>query len=149
MRLLIQRVNEASVRIDGEVVGAIDGGSLIFVAAGEGDTEEDLEYCVDKTVHLRIFVDDEGQMNRSLLDVDAEALVVPQFTLYGDVTNGRRPSFFEAMDPGPAKEMCDTFAERLRQEGVERIESGEFGASMEVDLVNDGPVTIWIDSREA
>jgi D-tyrosyl-tRNA(Tyr) deacylase len=148
MRLLIQRVDRAQVDVDGETVASIDRGSLIFVAAGEGDTDEDLDYCVDKAVHLRIFADEQGKMNRSLLDVGGDALVVPQFTLYGDVTEGRRPSFFEAMEPGPAEEMCETFADRLREAGVERVESGEFGAMMEVESVNDGPVTLWVDSRE-
>lgn len=148
MRVLLQRVSDASVRVDGDVAGEIGHGLLAFVAAGEGDEDADLEYCVDKTVHLRIFADDEGKMNRSVLDVDGAVLAVPQFTLYGDVSKGRRPSFFEAMDPGPAEEMFDTYVDALGDAGVETVESGVFGAMMEVDLVNDGPVTIWVDSNE-
>jgi len=146
VRVLLQRVSEATVRVDDEVVGEIGHGLLAFVAAGEGDDDEDLAYCVDKTVNLRMFADQEGKMNRSVLDVGGAVLAVPQFTLYGDVSEGRRPSFFEAMDPGPAEEMFDTYVEAVVGEGVERVESGSFGAMMEVDLVNDGPVTIWVDS---
>ena len=148
MRLLIQRVSEASVTVDGEIEGEIGPGLLVLVAAGEGDSPEDLDYCVDKTVNLRIFADDEGQMNLSVKDVAGEILAIPQFTLYADVSKGRRPSFFGAMDPGPAEEMYDDYVEALADAGVENVESGVFGAMMEVDLTNDGPVTIWVDSRE-
>ena len=147
MRVLLQRVSEARVAVDGEVIGEIGEGLLAFVAAGEGDDEEDLEYGVDKTANLRIFADEEGKMNRSVLDVDGEVLAVPQFTLYGDVSKGRRPSFFGAMDPGPAEEMFDAYVDALREAGVRNVETGKFGAMMEVDLVNDGPVTIWVDSE--
>lgn len=146
MRLLLQRVSEASVTVDEEVVGQIGRGLLVLVGAGEGDTDEDLEYCVDKTANLRIFADEEGKMNLSVKDIGGDVLVVSQFTLYADTSQGRRPSFFGAMDPGPAEEMCDRYAERLREEGIERVEEGVFGEMMEVDLVNDGPVTIWLDS---
>ncbi|MFB6263408.1 MAG: D-aminoacyl-tRNA deacylase [Bradymonadaceae bacterium] len=148
MRILLQRVSEASVTVDGEVVGAIDGGLLSFVAAGSGDGPDDLDYCVDKTVHLRIFEDEEGDMNRSVLDVGGSILAVPQFTLYADVSQGRRPSFFDAMEPGGAEELFDQYVEALRTFDIERVQTGAFGEMMEVDLVNDGPVTIWIDSDE-
>lgn len=148
MRVLLQRVSEASVRVDGESVGVIERGLVAFVAAGEGDEADDLDYCVDKTVNLRIFPDDDGQMNRSVLDVGGDVLAVPQFTLYADVTEGRRPSFFEAMDPGPAEGLFDDYVEAVGDAGVATVESGEFGEAMEVDFVNDGPVTIWIDSAE-
>ncbi|MFB6350587.1 MAG: D-aminoacyl-tRNA deacylase [Bradymonadaceae bacterium] len=146
MRVLLQRVSQAAVRVDDEIVGEIGHGLLAFVAAGEGDGAEDLAHCVDKTVNLRIFADEEGKMNRSVLDVGGAVLAVPQFTLYGDVSKGRRPSFFEAMDPGPAEEMFEEYVEAVVDEGVAEVESGTFGAMMDVDLVNDGPVTIWIDS---
>lgn len=146
MRVLLQRVSDASVSVDGEIVGAIDRGLLAFVGAGEGDGPDDLAHCVDKTVNLRIFEDSEGDMNRSVLDVDGDVLAVPQFTLYADVSGGRRPSFFDAMEPGGAENLFDQYVEQLRSAGVGRVESGRFGAMMEVDLTNDGPVTIWLDS---
>lgn len=105
------------------------------------------EYCVDKTANLRIFADDDGQMNLSVRDVDGSILAVPQFTLYADVSEGRRPSFFEAMDPGPAEQMYEDYVDALRGEYDLEVETGEFGTSMDVDLVNDGPVTIWVDSN--
>ena len=148
MRLLIQRVNSASVTVNEATEAEIGEGLLVFVAAGEGDGREDFDYCVDKTLNLRIFADEEGQMDLSVKDVGGEILVVPQFTLYGDVTKGRRPSFFEAMDPGPAERMYDEFVETLEESGLRRVESGVFGAHMDVELVNDGPVTIWVDSSE-
>ena len=148
MRLLVQRVSRASVSVEGETEGEIGEGLLVLVAAGEGDTDEDLRYCLDKTVNLRIFADEQGQMNLSVKDVGGEVLVVPQFTLYADVSKGRRPSFFEAMDPGPAEEMFEAYLEALEGEGLTKVASGSFGATMEVELTNDGPVTIWVDSRE-
>lgn len=147
MRVIIQRVSEASVTVDGEVVGAIDDGMMVLFGCGEGDTKEDLEYLVDKTINLRIFSDDDGKMNLSLKDVDGEMLVVPQFTLYADTRKGRRPSFVKAMDPGPAEELFERFVDRVAEEDVD-VETGVFGAMMEVALVNDGPVTIAIDSTD-
>jgi D-tyrosyl-tRNA(Tyr) deacylase len=148
MRVLLQRVSRANVTVDGEAVGAIDDGLVALVAAGEGDGDADLDYCVDKTAHLRIFEGPEGKMNRSILEAGGGVLVVPQFTLYADVDEGRRPSFFEAMDPGPAEEACQRYAEGLREAGIGDVEEGVFGASMDVELVNRGPVTIWLDSRQ-
>lgn len=148
MRILLQRAARASVAVDGTTKGEIDGGLVALVAAGEGDERGDLEYCLDKTVNLRIFRDEEGKMNRSLRDVGGSILAIPQFTLYGDVSSGRRPSFFDAMDPGPAEELYENYLERLREfDELAAVESGVFGEMMAVELVNDGPVTIWIDSR--
>ena len=148
MRLLIQRTSRGRCEVDGETTGEIAQGLVVFVAAGTGDDDEDLAYCVDKTANLRIFADDEGQMNLSVRDVDGSILAVPQFTLYADVSEGRRPSFFEAMDPGPAEQMYEDYVDALRDEYTLEVETGEFGASMDVDLVNDGPVTIWVDSDQ-
>jgi D-tyrosyl-tRNA(Tyr) deacylase len=148
MRVLLQRVSRADVTVDDETVGAIDDGLLALVAAGEDDGEADLDYCIDKTAHLRIFEGPEGKMNRSVLEVGGAVLVVPQFTLYAEVDEGRRPSFFEAMDPGPAEEACHRYAEGLREAGIDDVQEGVFGAAMDVELVNRGPVTIWLDSRQ-
>ena len=147
MRALLQRVERARVSVGGEVIGEIGPGLLVFLGAGKGDTEDDLDYLVDKTVHLRIFADEDDKMNLSVKDVDGEILVVSQFTLYGDVSSGRRPSFVGAMNASDAERMYDDFVEACRRE-VRNVETGRFGQMMEVELVNDGPVTIWIDSRE-
>ena len=147
MRAILQRVESARVTVGGEVVGSIGEGLLVFLGCGEDDRDEDLDYLVDKTVHLRIFADDEGRMNDSLLDVGGQMLVVSQFTLYADTSRGRRPSFVKAMKPGPAEEMYERFVERVAEYDIE-VETGVFGAMMDVELVNDGPVTIMIDSRD-
>lgn len=147
MRVLLQRVSRAKVSVDEELTGEIGRGLLVLLGAGEGDTDEDLEYVLDKTLNLRIFADDDGKMNLSLLDVDAEMLVVPQFTLYADTRRGRRPSFTDAMAPDAAEAMYEEFVERARQQ-VRNVETGRFAATMDVDLVNHGPVTIWIDSQD-
>lgn len=145
MRVLLQRVSRAKVSVDDEVTGEIGRGLLVLLGAGEGDTDEDLEYVLDKTVNLRIFADDDGKMNLSLLDIDAEMLVVPQFTLYADTRRGRRPSFTDAMGPEAAEAMYEEFVARAATQ-VRNVETGRFAATMDVDLVNHGPVTIWIDS---
>jgi len=145
MRAIVQRVSRAEVRVDDEITGSIDAGIMLLLGAGEGDDLDDLEYVLEKTIHLRIFADDDGKMNLSLLDVGGELLVVSQFTLYGDTRKGRRPSFVHAMAPEPAETLYDTFVARAR-ERVARVETGVFGAMMEVELVNDGPVTLLIDS---
>ena len=147
MRAILQRVRHASVTVDDEIVGKIDGGLLVFLGCGEGDTDEDMDYLVDKLINLRIFADDEGRMNDSLLDVGAQMLVISQFTLYADTSRGRRPSFVKAMKPGPAEELYERFVERVKAQGVE-VETGVFGEMMDVELLNDGPVTISIDSRD-
>jgi D-tyrosyl-tRNA(Tyr) deacylase len=142
----VQRVSRAEVRIAGEVVGKIGAGLVVLIAAGDDDTDEDLVYMADKIVGLRIFADDTGNMNRSVVDVSGALLVVSQFTLYGDARKGRRPSFVKAMAPGPAEAMYERFVKKLRESGVP-VETGRFRAMMEVALVNDGPVTLLLDSK--
>lgn len=147
MRAVLQRVSRAQVAVDGAVVGAIERGLLILLAAGHGDTDADLAYIVDKTVNLRIFPDDDGKMNRSVLDVGGGVLCVSQFTLYGDVRKGRRPAFTDALEPVAAKALYEQSLDRLRAAGVTRVAAGIFAADMQVELVNDGPVTILLDSK--
>jgi D-tyrosyl-tRNA(Tyr) deacylase len=146
MRAVVQRVTQAEVRIAGEVVGRIGRGLVVLVGAGTGDTDEDVAWTVDKVLALRIFPDDAGLMNRSLLDVGGALLVVSQFTLHGDCRKGRRPSFVAAMAPGPAEVLYQDFLARARAGGVV-VESGRFGADMRVALENDGPVTLLLDSK--
>jgi D-aminoacyl-tRNA deacylase len=148
MRAVVQRVSRASVTVDKRVVGAIDRGLLVLLGAGAGDTAADLAYTVDKVVHLRIFPDDAGKMNRSVLDIGGGLLVVSQFTLYGDARQGRRPAFTGALEPVAAKALYEQALAALRAAGVAKVEAGEFAADMQVDLVNDGPVTILLDSRK-
>jgi len=149
VRAVIQRVSRASVVVDGAAVGAIDRGLLVLLGAGTGDTDADLGYIVDKTVNLRIFPDDDGKMNRSVLDIGGGVLVVSQFTLYGDVRKGRRPAFTDALEPVAAKALYEQSLDRLRAAGVTRVASGVFAADMQVELVNAGPVTILLDSKRA
>lgn len=144
MRVVLQRVSRASVRVDGEMVGSIGRGHLLLVGFTHGDDDAALEWMADKVVGLRVFPDDEGRMNRSLEEVDGGLLVVSQFTLYGDTRKGRRPSFVDAADPEVAVPLYESFVERLR-ERVSEVETGVFGAMMDVDLVNDGPVTLVLD----
>ncbi len=148
MRSVVQRVTRAEVIVDGETVGRIGRGLLALVGAGTGDDEADARYLVDKLANLRIFPDDHGKMNRSVLDVGGGVLVVSQFTLYGDVRKGRRPAFLDALEPGRAAELCELVADGLTAAGVTQVATGRFRAHMEVELVNDGPVTILIDSRK-
>lgn len=147
MRLLVQRVTEAAVRVDERTVGAIGGGLLVLVGVSEGDGPEVACQLAGKVANLRIFEDDEGKMNRSALELGLGALVVSQFTLYADVRKGRRPSFVHAAMPEVARPVVDAFASALRELGL-AVATGEFGAHMRVTLVNDGPVTIWLDSAE-
>ncbi|HEX2573308.1 MAG TPA: D-aminoacyl-tRNA deacylase [Polyangia bacterium] len=147
MRAVVQRVSRAEVRVGGEVVGRIGQGLLVLVGAGQGDSESDAVYLADKVLGLRIFADEAGQMNRGLAEVGGALLVVSQFTLYGDCRKGRRPSFVEALAPEPAEALYLSFVERARQSGVP-VETGRFRAMMEVELVNDGPVTLLVDSRK-
>lgn len=148
MRVVAQRVARAAVRIEGETVGEIGRGLLALVAFGPEDTREDLAWMADKLAGLRVFPNGEGRMDRSVRDVDGALLVVSQFTLYGDVSRGRRPSFTGAAGPDEARRMYAEFLDLCRETGVP-VESGEFGAMMEVELVNDGPVTLQIERREA
>jgi D-tyrosyl-tRNA(Tyr) deacylase len=144
VRVLLQRVREASVAVEGSVVGEIGVGQLLLVGFREGDTNATVEWMADKVVGLRIFPDDAGKMNRTLSDVDGSILVVSQFTLYGDVRKGRRPSFVEAAAPRTAMPLYDHFVDLLEARHP-RVATGEFGAMMDVSLTNDGPVTLLID----
>jgi len=143
----VQRVTRASVEVDGVVVGSIDSGFLLLVGIEPSDTEDDIARAVEKVGHLRVFPDEAGQMNRSLLETEGSALVVSQFTLLGDVHKGRRPSFVGAAPPQQAETMVDRFVDGLRGSGV-HVETGVFGASMDVELVNSGPVTILLEIRD-
>ncbi len=143
----MQRVTRASVEVDGVVVGSIDSGFLLLVGIEPSDTEDDIARAVEKVGHLRVFPDEAGQMNRSLLETDGSALVVSQFTLLGDLRKGRRPSFVGAAPPQQAETMVDRFVEGLRGSGI-HVETGVFGASMNVELVNSGPVTILLEIRD-
>ena len=145
MRAVVQRVRQASVTVGDEVVGAIGQGLLILLGIGVGDSEAEARLLAEKTANLRIFADEEGRFNRSLLDIGGEALVVSQFTLYADTRRGRRPSFSDAAPPEIAAPLVDVFAGELRRLGV-AVSTGRFGAMMRVALVNDGPVTILLDS---
>jgi len=145
----VQRVTRAQVTVGGEVVGAIGAGLCVLVGAGRGDGEADVKTTVDKIANLRIFADDDGKMNRSVLDVGGGVLVVSQFTLYGDARKGRRPAFIDALEPEAAALLCDQVVAGLRAAGVAQVATGQFRASMQVELVNDGPVTILLDSRKA
>ena len=145
MRVVLQRVREASVAVEGRVVGEIGLGQLLLVGFTRSDTTEHVEWMADKVVGLRIFPDESGKMNRTLADVDGSILVVSQFTLYGDVRKGRRPSFVHAAPPEIAIPLYDRFVELLEVRHPGRVATGEFGAMMDVSLTNDGPVTLVID----
>ena len=146
MRLVIQRVLESNVKVDGNVVGSIGKGFMVLCGVQEGDTLEDVKYCVEKTASLRIFEDDAGKMNRSIMDEDGEILAISQFTLAGDARHGRRPSFSAAARPDVAVPMYEAYCDGLRQKGI-HVETGIFQADMKVSLINDGPVTLLLDSR--
>lgn len=145
MVVLLQRVSRASVSVDGATTGAIDEGLLLFVGIEQGDTETESGWLARKCAQLRVFGDEEGHMNHSLIDVDGEALVVSQFTLCGDTDKGNRPSFTRAAPPDQARTLYRHFIGELEQYVESPVESGEFGAMMDVDLVNDGPVTFWVE----
>lgn len=147
MRAVIQRVSRASVRVDGKIIGAIDEGLLVFLGVGKEDGEKDVDFMVRKIPNLRIFEDENGKMNRNLKEVGGKVLFISQFTLYGDCRRGLRPSFDEAAPPEEARRWCEKVVEGLEKEGI-TVEQGEFGAFMEVDLLNQGPVTILLDSKE-
>ena len=145
MRVVLQRVSSAEVTVDGRSVGAIGKGFVLLVGFKASDGEIEATWIADKIVGLRVFPDAEGKMNRSLNDVEGELLVVSQFTLYGDVRKGRRPSFIEAAPPEIAISLYDNFLALLRERAPGRVETGEFGAAMDVELVNQGPVTILLE----
>ena len=146
MKFVIQRVNSASVKVDGNVIGSIGKGYLILFGAGEGDTEDMLVPFADKICKMRIFADENGKTNLSINDVGGEMLIVSQFTLYADCRKGNRPSFVKACEPDRANMMYEQFVELCRQQ-CSKVETGRFGADMKVDLLNDGPVTIMMDTH--
>lgn len=146
MRILIQRVSRAKVSAEGKLLGEIGKGLLVLVGVAKEDTQKDAETLAAKTVNLRIMSDKENKMNLSVLDVDGEILAVSQFTLYADTSAGRRPSFINSADPEKAKKLYEYYIECLKNLGVKKVASGRFGAFMQIDLVNDGPVTLMIDS---
>ena len=147
MRAVLQRVRRADVTVDGACIGKIEQGLLVFLGVEQGDGESDLDYIVSKVCGMRIFEDDEGKMNRSVEDVGGSILAVSQFTLMGDARKGRRPSFVKAGSPADAKQLYEKAIEKFRATGIP-IETGEYQAEMQVSLVNDGPVTILLDSKK-
>lgn len=147
MRAVVQRSKDAKVEVEKNIVGQIHHGFVILLGVGENDTIKDVEAIVQKIVHLRIFEDEEGKMNRSLLDVEGSVLSISQFTLYANIRKGRRPSFTKSMHPDEANRLYERFNDALRKEGI-HVETGEFGAMMDVSLTNDGPVTIIVETEE-
>lgn len=147
MRALLQRVLNAQVSVDGEICGKISEGLCVFLGVTGDDTEKDLQWLVEKLVNLRIFEDEDGKMNNSLLDVEGEMLIISQFTLYGICKKGRRPSFKGAADASYAEAMYEKFIERVKQTGI-KVQTGIFQTHMNVELNNDGPVTLMIDTKE-
>ena len=144
MRLLIQRVSKASVKVEGECVGKINIGFLVFLGITHGDTKDNVDYLVNKLYNLRVFEDENEKMNLSIKDINGEILIVSQFTLYADTSHGNRPSFINAAKPDKANELYEYFIEKAKQSGL-KIEAGIFGADMKVELLNDGPVTILLE----
>ena len=147
MRALLQRVESASVSVNSERIAEIGFGWLVFVGVGKGDIDLHAKRLAEKIVHLRLFNDDFGKFNRSIIDVKGQILVVSQFTLYADLTSGRRPSFLQSESPNEASKLIDMFIQEIQNLGVPAL-SGRFGADMKVELINSGPVTIWLDSSE-
>lgn len=147
MRAVVQRVISSHVEVEGKTVGKIGRGLMVLLGVQQGDTSEDLNYMADKLPRLRIFADEAGKMNLSLLDIRGELLLVSQFTLLADCRKGRRPSFFAAEAPALAEAICQSLAEQIAGQGI-AVEKGVFAADMQVHLINDGPVTIWLDSRD-
>lgn len=148
MRIVLQRVTKGSVTVDQRVTGSVETGFVALVGITHADTQAEADLLAKKTANLRVFEDAEGKMNLSALDVNAGILVVSQFTLYADARKGRRPSFTDAARPEQAAPLVEYFVERLRAEGIQHVEQGVFGAMMQVEIHNDGPVTIILDSRD-
>jgi len=145
LRAVIQKVAHASVKVDGNIIGEIGKGLLVLLGMQESDDEKVMDYMMDKIIHLRIFEDEEGKMNLSLKDVGGELLIVPNFTLYGDARKGKRPSYSNAAPPAVAEQIYNRFIEKAKATGI-KVEQGKFQSHMEVNLLNDGPVTILMDS---
>ncbi len=148
MRVILQRVTQGSVTVDNQITGAIEQGFVALVGVTAGDTEDDARLLPSKTANLRVFDDEDGKMNLSTLDVGGGVLVISQFTLYADARKGRRPSFIKAARPDVAEPLVEQYAQFLADEGVQRVEQGVFGAMMHVEIHNDGPVTILLDTDE-
>lgn len=148
MKAVLQRVKFARVTVDGEIVGETGKGYLILLGVMEGDTEDEMRLLAKKTAELRVFEDENGKMNLSVLDVGGDALVVSQFTLCADVSHGRRPSFIKSAKPDEANRLYEAYVEELRKNGIRNVQTGRFGADMAVELLNDGPVTILFDTDE-
>ena len=148
MRVVLQRAKRANVTVDNQIVGTINQGIVVLLGIAPEDTDKQLNWLCEKVVHLRIFEDSEGKMNKSLLDIGGECLVVSQFTLYGNCQKGRRPSFAKAARPEIAEPLYNSFCKRLEELGVAEVQTGIFGAMMDVSLINDGPVTLIIDSKD-
>ena len=147
MRAVVQRVKSAKVKVNEETIGSIDHGILLLLGIEESDDDKDLEFMIEKVPNLRIFEDENGKMNKSLLDVDGSILVISQFTLLGDARKGRRPSFIAAAQPDKAIPMYEKYISKMKEKNIV-TKSGEFGADMQVELINDGPVTILLDSKK-
>lgn len=147
MRVLIQRVNKSSVKVDEKIVGSINRGFNVLVGIGKDDTFEDLKYMKDKILNLRVFEDENDKMNLSIKDVFGDLLLISQFTLYGDCRKGRRPNFMNALSGDEAKKLFDKFVDMCKEEGL-KVETGVFGAHMVVDIENNGPVTLLLDSKK-
>jgi D-tyrosyl-tRNA(Tyr) deacylase len=145
MKIVVQRVSSSSVEVNGNITGSINQGVMLLIGIHESDTKETIEWCCNKVVNLRIFEDDEGKMNRSVADIDGGILLVPQFTLYGDASKGTRPSFINAASPGIAEPLFDQMVDLFKEMYSGPVETGVFGAMMNVSLVNDGPVTILLE----
>lgn len=148
MRVILQRVSKGNVTVDGEIVGEVGNGYVALVGVTHGDTKDDAELLAKKTAHLRVFEDENGKMNISGIDAGAGILVISQFTLYADVRKGRRPSFTDAAKPDIAEPLVEYYAECLKKEGIQEIATGVFGAMMQVEIHNQGPVTIILDTAE-
>lgn len=148
MKAVIQRVKYSNVVVDGKEIGAVNQGLMVLLGVENGDTEADADKLIKKVPVLRIFEDENGKMNLSCLDIDGEILVVSQFTLCADCSHGRRPSFTASAPPDKANELYEYFVEKLRLSGVKKVATGEFGADMKVSLLNDGPVTIILESKD-
>lgn len=148
MKALIQRITSGKVTIDGKIVGQIGKGYVVLLGVKEVDSEKEVEILAEKTVNLRVMNDVQGKMNLSIKDVDGNILVISQFTLYADIKKGRRPSFVHAAKPELANRLYQSYVDHLRKLGIKNVQTGEFGAYMEVEIVNDGPVTVMLDSEE-